>query len=97
VNNSGCTIGVRIKPGTSREKVVQVQDNEVCIAVTAPPVDGKANEALIRALGKFLGVPKSAVEILRGHTSRIKLVHICGLDKQSVMRMLQEAYTNNNG
>jgi uncharacterized protein len=97
VNNNGCTIGVRIKPGTSREKVVQVQDNEVCIAVTAPPVDGKANEALIKALGKFLGVPKSAVEILRGHTSRIKLVHICGLDKQSVMRMLQEAYTNNNG
>lgn len=97
MNNSGCTIGVRIKPGTSREKVVQVHDNEVCIAVTAPPVDGKANEALIRALGKFLGVPKSAVEILRGHTSRIKLVHICGIDKQSVMRMLQEAYTNNNG
>lgn len=96
MNSISCTIGVRIKPGTSREKVVQVLENEVCIAVTAPPVDGKANEALIKALSKLLGVPKRAVEILRGHTSRIKLVRVNGLDKQTVMRLLQEAYTATN-
>jgi uncharacterized protein (TIGR00251 family) len=91
VNSIGCSIGIRIKPGTSRIKVISAEENEICIAVTAPPVDGKANEALIKALGNFLDIPKSNVEILRGHTSRIKMVHINGMDKQTVVRLLQEA------
>ena len=96
MNNNGCSIGIRIKPGTSCEKVVQVQEQEICIAVTAPPINGKANEALIKALSNFLGIPKRAVEILRGHTSRIKLVHIDGMNKQTVVRLLQEAHNKSN-
>lgn len=87
----GCTLGVRLKPGARRQKVVSVDDREICVSVTAPPVDGKANKALIEFLAEVLGIPKSALSILRGRTARIKLVGITGLTKEEAVLKIKEA------
>jgi uncharacterized protein (TIGR00251 family) len=49
------------------------------VAVAAPPVDGKANEAVVRTLAEALGVPRSAVEIVRGEAGRRKTVRVRGI------------------
>ncbi len=86
----GCIIGVKLKPGASREKVVSVGADEAIIAVTAPPVDGKANESLIKLLAQKLDRPKSSISIRRGAASRMKLVVIAGMTKTEVMERLKK-------
>jgi hypothetical protein len=83
-------IGVRLKPGAKREKVVSIDEREICLAVTAPPVDGKANEALIKFLAGVLDVPKSGITILRGQTSRIKLVELSGMTKEETIKKIRD-------
>ena len=75
------TFEVRVAPRSSRDRVVGVQDGVLKVALTAPPVDGAANEALCKLLAKTFGVSKSAVEILRGERGRTKLLRIRGADE----------------
>ena len=74
------TFEVRVAPRASRNRVVGVQDGALKVALTAPPVDGSANEALRKLLSKMLGVSKSAVEIVRGERGRTKLLRVRGAD-----------------
>jgi uncharacterized protein len=90
VKTKGGIIGVRLKPGAKREKIVSVDEREICMAVAAPPVDGKANEALIKFLARVLDAPKSSIAILRGRTSRIKLVEITGMTKEEALSKIKE-------
>ena len=74
-------IRVRLQPKASRNEITgwkQDADGDpvLQVRVTAPPVDGKANTALIKLLAKEFKVPKSKVEIVRGETSRDKLVEL---------------------
>ena len=86
----GALFDIRLKPGSSRDRVVSAGQEGISLAVTAAPVDGKANEAMIRFLAKVLDVPKSAISIRKGATSRNKLVEIAGMTKA-------EAVTHLNG
>ncbi len=70
---------VRVAPRASRSRVIGVQDGALKVALTAPPVDGAANDALRKLLAKTLGVPKSDVEIVRGDRARIKLLRVKGI------------------
>ncbi len=67
---------VKVKPSSKREEVRRISETEYEVRVGAPPEGGKANEKLREILADFFGVPKGRVKILRGHTSRIKLVEI---------------------
>ncbi|MEK6583336.1 MAG: DUF167 domain-containing protein, partial [Nitrospirota bacterium] len=67
-------ISVKVKPGSKKEIVERVDDTNFIAHVKAPPVEGKANEALVRLLGDYFGVPKSHIRITRGATSKYKLV-----------------------
>ncbi len=68
---------VHVKPSARETKVVSWQDAAtVVIAIAAPPVDGKANQELIRFLSRKLGVAKSLIEIKRGQGSRVKHVEV---------------------
>ena len=58
------------------------------VRVTAPPVDGRANDALERLLAKALGVPKSAVGVLSGAKARDKIVAVAGIDRAEALRRL---------
>lgn len=67
---------IHLQPGAKKNEIVGMHGDAVKIKIKAPPVEGKANEALIEFLSETLGVARSKIEIVRGHTSRQKLVSI---------------------
>lgn len=73
------TIEVLVQPRASRAKIGPRHDGRIKVAVTAPPVDGEANAAVIALLAKSLGVARSAVEVIAGATSRRKTLRIDGV------------------
>jgi len=81
-------ISVRIQPRASKNSVSRMEDGSLKIRLTAPPVDGAANEALISFLAETLHVSKSRVEIVSGHTSRQKIIRILDLPEPDVQRLL---------
>lgn len=70
------TVRVRVKPRASKSRVIGYKDDVLEVAVAAPPVDGAANEELIRTLAEHFDVPKSTIAIVSGQGSRLKLVRI---------------------
>ena len=72
-------LAVRLQPRARRDEVVGERSGAVVLRVAAPPVDGKANAALEAFVAARAGVPKSAVTVVRGHTSRDKLVRVEGV------------------
>lgn len=75
---------VRVKPRSSRNAVSVTTEGTVCVALTAAPHDGEANDALRSFLAKCLGVAKSRVTLVGGEKSREKLLRIDGLDEEQV-------------
>jgi uncharacterized protein (TIGR00251 family) len=71
---------VRVVPRASRSEVVGAHDGALRVRVAAPPVEGAANEELVRTLSQALGVPRRAVEITGGHASKVKQVRVYGAD-----------------
>jgi uncharacterized protein len=78
---------VRLTPRAGRDEIGERRDGVLQVRVKAPPVDGKANEALRTLIAKRAGVPKSRVTIVRGERSRRKLLAIEGADA-GVLRAL---------
>ena len=85
------TIDIAVKPRSSREGLGPVQGDRLCVAVNAPPVDGKANEAVGRVLAQAFKVARSAVVIVRGETGRKKTVRITGITAAAVTRAIEGA------
>ena len=77
--NDGIIIEVRVLPRSSKREIVGVVDNVVKVKLTAPPVDGAANEQLVEVLSKHFNVKKSAIMILKGESSKRKTVKITGV------------------
>jgi len=73
------TFEVRVAPRASRSRIVGVRDGALKVALTAPPVEGAANEALKKLVAKSLGVSKSSVEIVQGERARVKVLRVDGL------------------
>lgn len=71
-------LSVQVTPNASRSEVAGVTEGVLRIRLRAAPIDGKANEALIRFLADALSLPKSAVSIATGHAGRRKTVEIAG-------------------
>lgn len=85
----GCAFYVRVVPRSRRDEVVGLHGDALKIRLISPPVRGKANRALRAFLGKCLGVPASAVEVLSGHTSRQKRVRVYGVSATAVRALLE--------
>ena len=81
-------MSIRLQPRASRNEVGEAAGNELRIKVTAPPVDSAANEALLRLLAEHLDCARSQIELVRGHTSRHKVVKLHGLDAETVLARL---------
>jgi uncharacterized protein len=88
-NAAGICLAVKLQPRAARNEIGPPLGNEIKIKVTAPPVEGAANEALIRFLAETLGCPRSAVQIVRGQTSRHKTVAIAGLGAAEALARLK--------
>jgi uncharacterized protein (TIGR00251 family) len=87
---ASATLSVRIQPRASKNEIISREGGGLKIRLTAPPVDGAANEALIRFLADTLSVPKSQVGIVSGQTSRDKIIRIDGLSSEDVERLLNK-------
>jgi uncharacterized protein (TIGR00251 family) len=85
------TITMRVTPRSARDEVVGWDGEVLRVRLRAPPVDGRANEALQRVLAARLEVAPSAVEIVSGQTSRTKRVRVDGLSLEEVRRRLGDA------
>jgi uncharacterized protein (TIGR00251 family) len=78
----GIILKVYLQPRSSKNEIVGPYRDGMKVKVTAPPIEGKANEALVRFLAKEFGIPSSCIEILKGHHSREKTLKILGLALQ---------------
>lgn len=72
----GVRLAVQITPNAKKSEVIGVLDDALKLRLQAQPIEGKANEALVRYLADALSVPRSAVTITHGHTSKRKLVDV---------------------
>ena len=84
-------LAVRLVPRSKKNRLAGIHDGRLKIAVTAPPVEGKANQGLLEFLAKLLDCPKSAVSIEQGELNREKLVAIRGVPVNLVAARLDEA------
>ena len=81
----GAALAVRITPRASQNEIVEIQsDGTVKIHLTAPAIEGKANEELIKFLSEILGAPKTHIDILAGANGRDKLVTVLDMDADEV-------------
>lgn len=78
---------VRVVPRASRDAIVGEHDGALKIALTAPPVDGAANAALIALVACALGVPKRAVTLVRGQTSKQKTLDVEGASLEAIQAL----------
>ncbi len=76
-------ITVRAKPRASKRGVA-VKDGVVIVSVTAPPVDGRANEEIIEVLADHLGVKRADVALVSGETAKTKILQIKGLSSEAI-------------
>lgn len=82
------TIRVRVVPRSAKEEVAGYAEGAVRIRLTAPPVEDRANEALVRFLARALDIPRRQVELLAGLRGRSKVVRIHGMSQEEIFRRL---------
>jgi len=83
------TLRIHLTPRSARDEVLGLEGDILRARVTAPPVEGRANEALLRLLADVLGVPRASLRIVRGQRSREKVVAVDGLDAAELRRRLE--------
>ena len=84
--NGSVTLAVRVVPRSSRNQIAGVEGGALKIKLTAPPVEGAANVALIEFIAEWLGVRRRAVSIVSGDKARHKLVRVAGVTQEQVLR-----------
>lgn len=83
----GVEVTVSVLPRSSRSKIVGVHDGALKLKLTKPPVDGAANAECCTVLAKYLGIPKSQVSVVRGATSRRKVVLVEGISEKKILEL----------
>jgi uncharacterized protein (TIGR00251 family) len=88
---TGAALALRVTPRASKNEIVEIlSDGTVKVHLTAPPVEGKANEALLKFLAEILGVPISHLEIVAGAGGRDKLVSVTDMDSSALHKKIIE-------
>ena len=82
------TVSIRVVPRSSKEGVAGFEGGVVRIRLNAPPVEGQANEALVRFLAKALGVPKRRIALVAGGKGRNKIVRVDGITLEAFLARL---------
>jgi len=84
----GATFAVRVHPRARKDAITGQVGDALKLALTAPPVEGKANEACVRFLAEYLGVPRSSITIVAGESGRQKVIRIGGMTAEELGRRL---------
>lgn len=79
---------MKVTPNAAKNAIVAEKGESLEIRITAPPAEGKANKALLKFLGKKLGLPPSSISILHGHSSREKVLLVSGINGATVREKL---------
>jgi uncharacterized protein len=87
----GCLLSVRAQPGARKNAVMGDQAGALKVSVTAPPEDGRANQAITELLREWLGLKRSQVELVSGATNRKKVFLIRGLNADELRVLLDRA------
>ncbi|MBL7016145.1 MAG: YggU family protein [Kiritimatiellales bacterium] len=85
---TGLDLRIKVVPRASKNEIQGLHDGALKIRLTTPPVDGKANQALIKFLSKTLKISKAQIELVQGETSRLKTLRISGITKQQLYTKL---------
>ena len=87
----GVFVDVHVQPGAHKARVVGRHGDALKVAVAAPPIEGRANDALVKALADVFGVPASDVSIVSGESSRQKRINVVGIDERGAQIALDNA------
>ena len=82
------TVDILVQPRASRARIGPMHDGRLKIAVTAPPVDGEANAAVIELLARQLGVARGSIEVIAGAGSRRKTLRIADVTAQQLAELV---------
>jgi len=85
---AGVTFSVKVHPRAKRDAITGELGDALKVSLTAPPTDGKANQACVEFFAKLLKVPRSSVTIASGQTSRAKVIRVVGLSREEVSRRI---------
>ena len=84
----GCSLVIRLHPGAKKNAIIGLHNGALKLSLNAPPVDGKANEALIAFIAEQINVPRSKIALIAGATSRSKTLRITGKSAAEVAAAL---------
>ena len=87
--NDGVTLTIKVVPRASKNHVAGIEGDALKVRLTAPPVEGKANVALIEFLAATLGVRRAQIEIVTGQTARHKVVRVRGVTAREIEAKLK--------
>lgn len=88
-SRDGITFNVKVIPRAQRDEIVGVEGDAVKIRLNAPPVEGRANDALVKFLAEVLRIPRAQIEIVRGETSRHKVVRVRGVSLEKLKNVFK--------
>lgn len=86
----GLSFSVKVQPRARRNAITGTVGDALKLALTAPPVEGKANQDVIDFLADFFGIPRSSVTIASGKTSRLKVILVSGINAEQLRRRLED-------
>ncbi|MGA3094725.1 MAG: DUF167 domain-containing protein [Dehalococcoidales bacterium] len=81
-------LAVRVTPGAKRNAITALKEGVWNIKIAAPPVEGRANEELVAFLSKKLDIRRSSLNVIKGQSSRNKLVSVSGMSQKEIARRL---------
>jgi uncharacterized protein (TIGR00251 family) len=84
------TFSIKVQPRARKNAITGTVGDALKVSLTAPPIDGKANQAVIDFLAGIFKIPRSSITIASGETSRIKLIRISGVDKATIEQHLRD-------
>ncbi len=84
----GLQLDIYVQPGAKKTAIIGEHDGRLKISVNQPPDKGRANEAVLELLSKTMCIPKSNINIIRGHTARQKTVALSGVDSADVLNLI---------
>ena len=87
--DGGVTLNVRVIPRSARSEVVGEHDGALKVKLSAPPVEGAANDELIRLLAREFGLSRSAIDIVSGQRSKAKRVRMDAIDSSRILAVLK--------
>jgi uncharacterized protein (TIGR00251 family) len=89
----GATFSIRVQPRAARTAITGTMGDALKVSLSAPPLDGRANAAVVDFISDILSVPRASVQVVSGERSRNKIVRIAGCSGAEVQRKLREHFT----